>query len=58
LPEFLIRTAARTGEVLGATWSEIDFESRLWTIPGRRRKGGKDHRVPLSAPALAIPLAI
>lgn len=38
--EFLILTAARTGEVIGATWAEIDFEGRLWTIPADHMKGG------------------
>lgn len=52
--EFAILTAARTGEVIGATWSEIDLDGRLWTIPGSRMKGGREHRVPLGDPALAI----
>jgi integrase len=52
--EFAILTAARTGEVLGATWSEIDAAGRLWAIPGERMKGGREHRVPLSEPASAI----
>jgi len=52
--EFGILTAARTGEVLGARWDEIDFASCLWTIPGARMKAGKEHRVPLSDTALAI----
>ena len=52
--EFLILTAARTGEVIGARWSEIDEEARLWTVPADRMKARKEHRVPLSAPALAI----
>jgi integrase len=51
---FLILTAARTGEVIGAKWSEIDFKERLWVVPGKRMKAHKEHRVPLSAPALAI----
>jgi integrase len=46
--EFTILTAARTGEALGATWAEIDLERAIWTVPGRRMKGGKEHRVPLS----------
>ena len=45
--EFLILTAARSGEVLGATWDEIDLEARTWTIPGSRMKAGRQHRVPL-----------
>jgi integrase len=52
--EFAILTAARTGAVIGATWSEIDLEGRLWTIPAERMKAGREHRVPLSEPAAAI----
>jgi integrase len=52
--EFAILTAARRGEVLGARWLEIDLEARLWTIPADRMKSGREHRVPLSAPASAI----
>jgi integrase len=52
--EFLILTAARTGEVIGATWNEIDLQSRVWTIPGNRMKGGREHRVPLSNRAVEI----
>lgn len=52
--QFLILTAARTGEVKGATWEEIDLEGALWTVPGTRMKAGKEHLVPLSDPALAI----
>jgi integrase len=52
--EFIILTAARTGEALDATWPEIDLTTALWTIPAARMKGGREHRVPLSAPALAI----
>lgn len=52
--EFLILTCARTSEVLGATWDEIDFENALWTVPAHRIKAGKEHRVPLSSRALAI----
>jgi integrase len=52
--ELLILTAARTGEVLGARWSEIDLEGRLWTVPAGRMKAGREHRVPLSDGALAI----
>ncbi len=46
--EFAILTAARTGEVIGATWSEIDLKSRTWTVPAARMKAGAAHRVPLS----------
>lgn len=52
--EFLILTAARAGEVFGATWSEIDPTAKLWTIPAERMKARKPHRVPLTARALAI----
>jgi integrase len=52
--QFAILTAARSGEVRGATWDEIDLERAVWTIPARRMKGGREHRVPLSAPTLAI----
>jgi integrase len=52
--EFLILTATRTGEALGARWDEIDLSERVWTIPGDRMKAGKEHRVPLSEPALAV----
>jgi integrase len=52
--EFTILTAARTNEVLGARWEEIDLKQKTWTVPGERMKGGKEHRVPLSAPALAV----
>ncbi|HEY2531836.1 MAG TPA: integrase arm-type DNA-binding domain-containing protein [Xanthobacteraceae bacterium] len=52
--EFTILTAGRTGEVIGATWVEIDLEARLWTIPAERMKAGREHRVPLSDAALAI----
>ena len=54
--EFLILTAARSGEVLGMKWSEApDFETnRLWTIPAKRMKGGREHKVPLSDRAIEI----
>jgi integrase len=51
---FLILTAARSGEVRGATWSEINLEQKLWTIPGDRMKAGKTHIVPLQPAAVAI----
>ncbi len=51
---FLVLTAARAGEVRGATWDEIDLDNKTWTIPAERMKGGKVHRVPLSNPALAV----
>lgn len=52
--ELTILTAARTGEVLGARVEEFDVERAIWTIPASRMKAGREHRVPLSAPALAI----
>lgn len=52
--EFAILTAARTGEVIGARWSEIDLAEKLWTIPAERMKAGREHRIPLSDAALAI----
>ena len=52
--EFVILTAARTGEVLGARWEEIDKDGEVWTVPGARMKAGREHRVPLSGRALAI----
>lgn len=51
---FLILTAARSGEVRGATWEEIDLPKGLWTIPAGRMKAKKEHRVPLSAAALQV----
>ena len=52
--EFLILTAARTGEVIEATWSEIDLAAGWWVIPGARMKTGEEHRIPLSARAIEI----
>jgi integrase len=52
--EFAIMTASRTNEVLGATWSEIDLQARQWRISANRMKSGREHRVPLSEPAIAI----
>jgi len=52
--EFAILTAARTSEVIGATWDEIDVQSRIWSVPAARMKANRDHRVPLSANALSI----
>lgn len=51
---FTILTAARSGEARGATWDEIDMQNNTWTIPARRMKAARQHRVPLSAPVLAI----
>jgi integrase len=52
--EFTILTSARTAEALGATWQEIDFAAKTWTIPPERMKSGKAHVVPLSPRALEI----
>jgi integrase len=52
--EFLILTASRTGEVLGARWSEVDLKERVWTIPAARMKAGREHRVSLVTRSLAI----
>lgn len=51
---FTILTAARTGEVIGADWSQIDLDNKAWTIPAERMKAGREHRVPLTAPAIEI----
>lgn len=55
---FAILTAARTGEVRGMTWGEVDLAAALWTVPGGRIKARRAHRVPLSAPALAVLQAV
>ncbi|KIZ47838.1 MULTISPECIES: site-specific integrase [Rhodopseudomonas] len=52
--EFAILTAARTGETIGATWSEIDVKQRLWIIPADRMKASKEHRVPLTERVIEI----
>ena len=52
--QFLILTAARSGEVLRATWDEVNLATEVWTIPAGRMKGGKEHRVPLSPAAKAV----
>ena len=52
--EFMVLTAARSGEVRGAEWSEIDWESRRWTVPAVRMKAKREHRVPLSEQALSL----
>ena len=52
--EFAILTAARSGEALGARWSEIDEASNVWTVPADRMKAAREHRVPLTERALAI----
>jgi integrase len=52
--EFLILTAARSGEVRGATWSEIDLDQAVWVIPPSRMKAGREHRVALAPDAVAL----
>ena len=52
--EFQILTATRPGEVVAATWDEVDLQAAEWTIPGHRMKGGKPHRVPLPPDAVAL----
>jgi integrase len=52
--EFAILTAARSGEVRGATWAEVDMHARTWTIPAGRMKAAKQHQVPLSDAAIAV----
>ncbi len=52
--EFTILCASRTGEVIGARWSELDLKAKVWTVPASRMKAGKEHRVPLGSRALEI----
>ena len=52
--EFVAVTAARSGEVRAMTWSEVDEEAAVWTVPAERMKAGREHRVPLSRAALAV----
>jgi integrase len=52
--EFLILTVGRTSEVIGARGPEIDAKGKVWTVPAERMKADRDHRAPLSAPALAV----
>lgn len=52
--EFTILTAARSGEVIGATWEEVDLENTIWKVPAERMKAAKEHRVPLSPRCLEI----
>jgi integrase len=51
---FLVLTAARTGEVIGVRWSEIDLKAKIWTCPASRLKAGREHRVPLSDAAVGV----
>lgn len=52
--EFAILTAARSGEIRGATWDEIDLSAKIWTIPAARMKAEREHRVPLSRAAVSL----
>jgi len=52
--EFMLLTAARTGEVVGARWDEFDMTANVWTVPAERMKAGREHRVPLSSRAVEI----
>jgi integrase len=52
--EFTILTAARTGEVIGAQWSELDLAAKCWTVPAGRMKASREHRVPLSIRAVEL----
>ena len=52
--EFAVLTAARSGEVRGATWSEIDLDAGVWIVPGERMKAQREHRVPLSKQAVEL----
>jgi integrase len=52
--EFLVLTATRTGEVLGAAWDELDLKAETWVVPASRMKSAREHRVPLSARAVEI----
>ena len=56
--EFAILTAARSGEVRGATWSEIDINVNTWTIPAKRMKMKKEHKVPLAGDTIKLLKAI
>ena len=52
--EFMLLTAARTGEAVAAQWGEVDFNALVWTVPAVRMKAGKEHRIPLSTRAVEI----
>lgn len=56
--EFAILTAARSGEIRGACWNEIDLQKKIWTVPAFRMKAGTEHRVPLSNEAIELLLAL
>ena len=52
--QFAAMTAARSGEIRGMTWAEVDLDRGLWTVPADRMKAGREHRVPLTAEAVAL----
>ena len=52
--QFLAMTAARSGEVRGMTWAEVDLDKALWTVPAARMKAGREHRVPLTREAVEL----
>jgi integrase len=52
--EFIVLTAARSGEVTGAVWPEINLDDKVWRIPASRMKSGREHEVPLSHRALVV----
>jgi integrase len=52
--EVLVLTASRTGEIIGAKRGEFDFKQKIWTVPATRMKAGREHRVPLSDPAIEL----
>jgi integrase len=52
--EFMLLTAARTGEVVSARWDEIEMTANVWTVPAERMKAGREHRVPLCSRAVEI----
>jgi integrase len=54
LLDFTVLTAARTGEVIGARWSEIDLDNKVWIVPAARMKAGKEHKVPLAPAAIEL----
>ena len=56
--EFMMLTAARTGEIRGAKWKEVDLNTNVWTVPAERMKAGREHRIPLSERAVAILMSI
>lgn len=52
--QLLILTATRSGEIRGVAWREIDLDGKLWTIPAERMKANREHRIPLSEPAIDL----